>query len=293
MDTKKITEGAMMLALIGVLLLVSRIVAGFLDFFICLPVLVYTVKYGWKQGLILFISAIIVSSFISDISTICFLISYMVGGYMYGVGIYKRWNHTYVLTLVCSSICVFTTISSVVLVSFFGYNMEEDLMMIQDFVSSFSNHQFVLTTHMMYMMLMMAIVLLSVLETICMDILGYYVLYRLHLPCQKMKPIILFSLPKWIFYVNLFIWVLYFMENVLKLRHEFMDIVMMLYLGSYIMMVLFGMVVVAWYCAKHHSRIWMVLAWIGLFIPFVRHILAYIGLIDGLLDIRKVRYRKS
>ena len=65
-STKKLTEGAMMCALVGVLLFINRQSAGFIDFAIYwlvpLPIIIYTVKYGVKDAAVTGLSFITLSN---------------------------------------------------------------------------------------------------------------------------------------------------------------------------------------------------------------------------------------
>ena len=55
-DTRKITEGAMMCALVGLVLFINRQLGGMIEYTIywilSFPILIYTVRYGWKAALI-------------------------------------------------------------------------------------------------------------------------------------------------------------------------------------------------------------------------------------------------
>ena len=53
-SVRKITDGAMMVALIGLFLFLNRQLAGLLDLYaawlVPLPMVMYAVKYGWKSA---------------------------------------------------------------------------------------------------------------------------------------------------------------------------------------------------------------------------------------------------
>ena len=55
-SVRKITDGAMMVALIGLFLFINRQLAGLLDLYaawlVPLPMVMYAVKYGWKSALV-------------------------------------------------------------------------------------------------------------------------------------------------------------------------------------------------------------------------------------------------
>lgn len=69
-SVRKITDGAMMVALIGLFLFINRQLAGLLDLYaawlVPLPMVMYAVKYGWKSALVPFVSVIFLSFITPD-----------------------------------------------------------------------------------------------------------------------------------------------------------------------------------------------------------------------------------
>lgn len=297
MDTKKLTEGAMMLSLICVLMLVNRMFAGMFDvmicFCICFPVIVYTVKYGWKDSLILLVSAMLISCFISNLVTLFYLCAYMICGYVYGIGTHNRWKNGYLLMITFILSFISTIISTVVLASMFGYDVQEDVMLIKEFVASISFHQVEFSSSTIHIILILGTVFTSILETICIHIFAIYLLHRLCLPYRKMKTIREFMLPEWVFYINIFIWLLYFIRNVIELKKEVIDIITVLYVISFIFMLICGMINIICIAIEKRNKAYIILAWIGLFIPTVRMVFAWIGLLGGIFNLRKLDMRKK
>lgn len=297
MDTKKLTEGAMMLSLICVLMLVNRMFAGMFDvmicFFICFPVIVYTVKYGWKDSFILLMSGVLVSCFISNLITLFYLCSYMICGYVYGIGTHNKWKNGYLLIITFILSFISTIISTVVLASLFGYDMQEDVVLIKEFVASISFYQVEFSSSTIHIILILGTVFTSILETICIHVLAIYLLHRLSLPYRKMKTIREFTFPNWVFYINILIWLLYFTRNVIELKKEVIDIMTVLYVISFILMLVYGMVYIVHIATEKRNKALIILAWIGLFIPIIRMIFAWIGLLDGIFNLRKLDMRKK
>lgn len=297
MDTKKLTDGAMMLALICILMLVNRMFAGVFDvticFFICFPVIIYTVKYGWKDSLILLVSAILISCVICNFVTLFYLCSYLICGYVYGIGTHNRWKNGYLLTVVWILSLISTIISTVVLASVFGNDLQEDIIFIKEFMASISFHQVELYSDMIYIIFILAIIFTSILEAICIHVFSIYLLHRLSLPHKKMKTILDFTLPNWVFYINMLIWLLYFIKNVIELKQEVISIITVLYVISFILMLICGMMNIVSIALIKHKRVLILLAWVGLFIPTVRMLFAWIGLLSGVFNLREFNMRKK
>ena len=83
-QTRKITEGAMMCAIVGLLLFINRQLGNMLEYFmywvLTFPILVYTAKYGVRNALVPSVSMLLLSFMISSPTTIFYLFSCIVVG---------------------------------------------------------------------------------------------------------------------------------------------------------------------------------------------------------------------
>ncbi|WAA09549.1 YybS family protein [Fervidibacillus albus] len=102
MKTKKITEGAVMIAIYAVMLLIFLyipLLGTIFTFVLPIPFIYFTAKYGWKDGLVFFIGAAIISFIVGNIYT--FPATFLMGltGLVFGIGIQKRIGqfNTYIL----------------------------------------------------------------------------------------------------------------------------------------------------------------------------------------------------
>ncbi len=93
-QTRKLTEGAMMVALVGLMLFVNLQLGGMPEalmyWILTFPILIYTAKYGIRNGLIAAFSTTLLSFMISSPTTIFYLFSCNVCGLFYGEGIRKK-----------------------------------------------------------------------------------------------------------------------------------------------------------------------------------------------------------
>ena len=96
-QTRKITEGAMMCAIVGLILFVNRQFGNMLEYFmywvLTFPILVYTAKYGVRNALVPSVSMLLLSFMISAPTTIFYLFSCIVVGLVYGGGVRKGWKN--------------------------------------------------------------------------------------------------------------------------------------------------------------------------------------------------------
>ena len=78
-QTKKMTEGAMMVAIVGMLLFINRQLAGMLEmvmyWVLTFPILMYTARYGVKSACVPAISMVLLSFMIAAPTTIFYLFS--------------------------------------------------------------------------------------------------------------------------------------------------------------------------------------------------------------------------
>ena len=102
-QTRKITEGAMMCAIVGLVLFINRQLGNMLEYFmywvLTFPILVYTAKYGVRNALVPSVSMLLLSFMISSPTTIFYLFSCIVVGLVYGGGVRKGWKNGTLLFL--------------------------------------------------------------------------------------------------------------------------------------------------------------------------------------------------
>ena len=124
-QTRKITEGAMMCAIVGLVLFINRQLGNMLEYFmywvLTFPILVYTAKYGVHNALVPSVSMLLLSFMISSPTTIFYLFSCIVVGLVYGGGVRKGWKNG--TLLVFSGIFTFFSylVTTVLLAAVFGY----------------------------------------------------------------------------------------------------------------------------------------------------------------------------
>ena len=90
-SVRKITDGAMMCAIVGLLLVVNRQFAGMLEemflFFFPLPMVFYGAKYGMKNSWVVLFAIVLLSFIIGTPQTLFYVASESFLGMMYGAGI--------------------------------------------------------------------------------------------------------------------------------------------------------------------------------------------------------------
>ena len=124
----QITQGALLCALEGVLLVINRQLAGVLDSYLIwvipLPLIVYSSKYGLKDSLWVALSLVLLSFIIANPVTIFYVAGSALIGCVYGYGLGKGKSNAWLLITAILGSLVMTYLTCVIFAGFFGYSAE-------------------------------------------------------------------------------------------------------------------------------------------------------------------------
>ena len=139
-EVRRITDGAVMTALIGLLIILDGrsgvLLEGFLFWILPIPILVYTVKYNVSSGIMVSVS-ITLLALILTYPHLALLIGFsnMIGlAYAYGVN--KKWEINRILLLTFIISFIYYVVSMILLASFFGYDAVAE---IETLIASLTN----------------------------------------------------------------------------------------------------------------------------------------------------------
>lgn len=183
-QTRKITEGAMMCAIVGLLLFINRQLGNMLEYFmywvLTFPILVYTAKYGVRNALVPSVSMLLLSFMISSPTTIFYLFSCIVVGLVYGGGVRKGWKNG--TLLVFSGIFTFFSylVTTVLLAAVFGYDPAEDIELVKTILELMNIHTGIDLMKTVTIIVVLVAVLMSVLQTMCIHMIGNIQIGRAH-----------------------------------------------------------------------------------------------------------------
>ena len=211
-QTRKIAEGAMMCAIVGLVLFINRQLGNMLEYFmywvLTFPILVYTAKYGVHNALVPSVSMLLLSFMISSPTTIFYLFSCIVVGLVYGGGVRKGWKNG--TLLVFSGIFTFFSylVTTVLLAAVFGYDPAEDIELVKTILELMNIHTGIDLMKTVTIIVVLVAVLMSVLQTMCIHMIGNILLSRLHIRVHPMNNILSIRASKWNGWLILVIWVL-------------------------------------------------------------------------------------
>ena len=291
-QTRKITEGALMVALVGMLLFINRQLAGMLEvvmyWILTFPILIYTARYGVKDALVPATSMVLLSFMIAQPTTIFYLISCCVVGILYGYGVREKWKNRKLLWM--CGILTFVTyfITTVLFASIFGYDPQDDVELVKQLLQ-YMNIDFgiPLGKIVAFMVVSMA-VFMSALQTICIHMIANIVLKRIQIEVWPMKTVFQMKVSDRIGYAIILIWVLFLSRNVLKLNQDVYGLVVASYLVAKVFATCYGVITLLCVAILIRKRMMILVVFILAFIPYVQGVIAMIGVVDMIINIKQI-----
>ncbi|MBR5290668.1 MAG: DUF2232 domain-containing protein [Erysipelotrichaceae bacterium] len=205
-QVRKLTEGAMMCALFGLVLMINRQFAGILEIFFVyvlpLPLVVYTVKHGFKSGAVCAVSICFMSLMISTLSSMVYSIVAVLIGLVYGELCRRKFSNgvlisvTMVLTMILEVMCC------IVFAGVFGYDIHADAQLLMEtFAASGMQLPGNLGVKFFLLIAVLSVILTGVLEGILVHVFANVLMKRLKMEIVPISPIVLWNVPKWVGYV--------------------------------------------------------------------------------------------
>lgn len=289
--TKRITEGAMMTAIFGVMLFLNRQLGGILEYLMywifTFPILLYTAKYGIRASLATSTAMVVLSFMLGTPTTIFYAVSCVLIGIVYGGGVRKGWSNTSLLASTGILTLLSYIFTMVVFAAFFGYSVEEDIEMLTMLMNMLNMNLGVSMKYILYIFTSFTVILTTVLQTMCIHMVAVLLMDRLKIAHHKMKTVFDLSVPKWIGWICIVIWLLFYGSNMVELKEGVRSVLMFLYLMMKVFCVGYGSLTFLSFIMLMRKR-WLlfvlVIVWC---IPLGQSIIAVTGIIDMLQGIRK------
>lgn len=208
----------MMAAIVGVVLIINRQMAGLLQdlllFVFPLPMVFYAAKYGMKQSTVLYAAVVFLSFILSTPQTMFYVASEMLIGLFYGSGIHeKKPTGRIILVTVVLSVIV-TMITMIVAAEFFGYDVAGELdmyMQAVDQAMTSTGMTLAVSDVKSFLMNIMIVstLLTGVMQGFITHFLSRVMLKRLRIYMEPIKPLTEYFPPKWSGYIGIACVVMY------------------------------------------------------------------------------------
>ena len=286
--TRKITEGATLVAIVGVFLLIDRqtigLLNGYFTWLMPLPILLYAAKYGLKDSIAPFISVVILSFVVALPTTTVIVFITGVTGLVYGSGVKKGKSNFWLLgsTLFFSTLEYLVTM--VLFASFFGYDLAGELQ--QAIVTIESYGYQILDLDIIVKTIIPIILFVSAcLEALLVHILASFILKRLKIKVNPMKSINDVVAPKWLGWILLAFMVLNAAKGYLDYPELLKETIFTISTIAEIVFSIFGLIDIMIY-SKVSKRNYIMLFGVILMI-IIPSSLMIIGVMDIVTDFRK------
>lgn len=259
-DVRKLTDGAMMAAIIGAVLLIDRQTAGFLQgtllFLFPLPLVFYGAKYGWKNSWAVFTAVVLLAWVIEGSPAGAILIACeALIGMVYGCGIYHRTDaRKLVLRTIAVSLCA-QVLTSLVFAQFFGMDLSAEAAELKDMTTqmmSAMNQEIPAgfnIDQMIIAVMITAVILTGILNALLLHVFSRLMFKRMHISVPPSTPISMYQPPKWSGYLGIGLAVCFYYASMQNMSNSFLQMSMegaglcgVMYLALYgaVAIVLFG-----------------------------------------------------
>lgn len=257
-DVRRITDGALMAAIIGMLLLVNRQTGGLIEatflWILPMPMLFYSAKYGCKNSLVVFTAMILLTLMLGTPQTIFYVGSETLIGLVYGSGIYTKTSTTKLIIRTIILACIADIFSALVFASFFGYDLQAEITEYTNIMNQVVQNsgtqlpQQIDVVQIVKTVIIVSVVLMGVLEGLITHLLGRLLLKRLRIYVAPIAPLESFYPPKWSGYLGLAGAVLFFYCTNNPLSNETLQIgLQAIGMAGVLYLVIFGIIGISIY----------------------------------------------
>lgn len=279
---RAISEGAMMLAILSVFLLLDRQFAQFFEmllFMASVPVVVYEVKYGGKKSVALCIAAMVLGFIFSTFTGMFYLASALIIGLLYGYGVNHDWKNKYLLAGTIGINFITTFLSVIVFSTLFGYDLNAEVMMLQGMFDEVSVE--LVSAKYIFVIVMMSYVALALMQSIVTHLFSNMMLKRFKLKTIPLHSVFDITFPKWVAILGIFAYILYAMTTFLHFEEGIIKIILIYYCIILLISVTDGAFTLICYIRlKNKGKGMIMLILIGCLLPFISNFISIIGIID-------------
>ena len=292
---RKLTEAAMITALIGAFLMVDRQFFGAIELVLFwvlpLPLLLYSSKYGFKSGLLVMSAIFFLALLIATPDKVILTIGYCIIGLVYGGSVFNKINRKNILIFTTISFVVFLYCTMFFFALFFGYDIIGERQILSEFFSRIGvlNHlTFTRITAIAFTVLATVPLIIAILQTIVTHLLAVILLKKFNLDNYAIPNIVKMRLSKpkttALLLVYLLTLILFVFDANLNLTVVVFKINIFVHLLVMAIFMFYGSLCILVIGSDLGKVKPIALALIAIIIPYIAMI---IGIWDGLFDLRR------
>ncbi len=216
-NTQKLTFGALLVAVFGVLLVLNRQTGAMLEetfiFLFPIPMVAFSARYGLKDSLPVFVCTVLISIFCGIFSSAFYAVTQSFIGMIYGSCIHAKRDMTKTMLLIMGLSALSNLLSSVVLASLFGMNLQEDIAAMQTGMKEAISRaasmggqlteaqqkafDLILQPDALMRLLIVSMIFMGAVQGFVVCQLSVIILRRLRFPIKKPAPIVSYYPPRW------------------------------------------------------------------------------------------------
>ena len=219
-NVRKITDGAMMLAIVGAAVLLDRqtagLIYGLMSFLLPLPMVFYSVKYGWRDSWMVF-GAMLILSFILESLPGMFLIGgECLIGLIYGASIHAKADSRKTLIRTMITAVIYDLCTMVIFAEFFGYDLAAEMEEYRNIMNTVFTQtgvdllQNVNIDSYLVTVFIVAAIVTGILEAYVIHVISRLMLRRLRIAVPPAVPLYDYYPPKWSGYLGILGFVAYY-----------------------------------------------------------------------------------
>lgn len=286
-SVRKLTDGAMIAAIMGAMLLINRQTAGLFEgtllFILPLPMVFFSAKYGMKQSWIVFFAIMLLCVILGWPQTLFYVAAESLIGMVYGGGIYKKKDTGKVLVVTMLLGAVTEVLTMIVFAKFFGYDLADEINVYKEMVTGMSSSMnmdfttMVNLDHYLLEIMVIAAVLTGVMEAFVTHMLSMLMLRRLRFHIEPGRPVRELYMPAWTGYLAIAGVVLYYYMNVNPASNEVLQMSLQgLGMASYFFLTIFGIIGLCVCITMKHPGTKKLTIFLFCFLAFMMNMLACI-----------------
>lgn len=290
-NVRRITDGSMMIALSAIVLLLNRQSGELFEFafywLLSIPMIIYTMKYELKDGIVVSFCILIISFMFSNITTMLYLTSCIMVNFFYCLGLKKGWPNIIQIISLCIISFIMEILATIVFASIFGYSLNEDIAMIKEIVEKFSLVLPENSDIFIYSILILSTFITAFFQSLCIHLTSVLLLKRLNIADIRIKSVFELHFPKWIGYLSIMIHVFCGIINMYNFNPELKTVIDILAFGDRLFLMMAGYICGMCFAIKKRKKSLLIPFTISLFFPVLQILLVILGLIDIIYQIRE------
>lgn len=290
-SVRRISEGAMMVAMVGLVLFFNRQTAGMFEYLfywlLSFPILIYTAKYGLKAALIPAFSMLVLSLILSVPTTVFYLVSALIVGLFYGCGVKKQLENRVLLGATIFFTFLSYLVTAVLLAQVFGYGSDDVEMLIELFQLLEISVPAQIAKIALWVSVFLALVM-SVLEALCIHLLAILLLKRLKIAEIRTKTVIDLQFPKWFGVISIIVILLFLGRNMLELNSEAAALLSLAMLAVSVIALANGCMYLMCILLLAGRKKWVFILPLMAITPIIQYIILFFGIYDMLIGGKQI-----